>query len=121
MGDSGTIDWRGWGRWLSLGTAGLLILLAVAGMLIGLRRGSASATEASAGWDLFLGLILFGTIISGSRRAPFLATVVAFLMAIRVVLGMAIGRPVIGVLIDVVLMLVVGFAALDLRRQTKTV
>ena len=68
---------------------------------------------------MFLGLILVGAIMSGDRRAPLLATVVAILMGVRVVLGVALGRPLVGLLIDAVLMLMIGVAALDLRRQAK--
>jgi hypothetical protein len=112
--------WRGWGRWLSFAAAAYIIVMGIAGLLIALQRDHAAALEASAGWDLFLGLLLGGVVASNNKRAPLLAVVIAALMAVRVIGGLMIGRPLAAVSIDVLPMLIAGVAAFDLRRQAKT-
>jgi uncharacterized membrane protein YhaH (DUF805 family) len=41
------------------------------------------ANDAAAGWNIFLGLLLFGAIASGNRRAPLLVLVLTTLMVLR--------------------------------------
>jgi len=115
------VRWRGKGRWFSLAGAGLLIVLAVIALWIALGRVGATGIELelAAGWDLFLGLILVGTVMSGTKRAPILTMIVAILMLIRVVSGIVAGRPLLVLLVDIALMILLSFAAIDLRRQAK--
>lgn len=119
MSQETKIIWRGMGRWLSLAGAALLIAEAMIGLWIALDRVHATALEAAAGWNLCLGLVLVGAVTSGSRRVPILARIVAILMFVRVVLGVLTGRPLVDVLMDGGLVLLIGMAAIDLRRQAR--
>ena len=114
-----TIKWRGPGRWLSLAVAGFLIALAMIGLWVGLSRPSSTAMEAAVGWNLFLGLILLGAIISGAKRAPVLAMIMAILMSIRGILGAVAGASLFGILLDVTVTVLIGLAAFDLWRQSR--
>jgi len=119
MAEAPTFQWRGWGRWLSFAAAAYMIVMGVAVLLIALQRDYSPQLEASAGWDLFLGLLFGGVVASNNRRAPLLAAVIAALMAVRVIGALMIGHRLALVSIDVLQMLIAAVAAFDLQRQAK--
>src|SRR5438270_1359484 len=102
------VHWRGMGRWLSFVVAALLIVAAVPNF---------ATNDAAAGWNIFLGLLLFGAVASGSRRAPLLVMVLVGLMALRSIIAVAAERSAIGALLSAVLFICLFFAWRDLRRQ----
>jgi len=104
------IEWKGWGRWLSFATSALLILIAVPFVF---DHGLGSY----AGWNIFLGLLLFGTITSGNRKAPLLALILTGLMALRLVVGIVSGSNVIEVVMGLLMLAMTTGAAYDLRKQ----
>ena len=116
-----TFKWRGPGRWLSITVAGLLVALAMIGLWVGLSQAYSTVMEVAVGWNLFLGLILIGAIISGSKHAPALTMIISFLMMIRAVLGVVAGASPIGILLDVLFTVLIGLAAFDLRRQARAI
>lgn len=73
---------------------------------------------ASAGWNIFLGLLLFAAVASGHKKAPLVAIILAVLMGIRLVLALAMGASFLDILVDAVLLLLTAAAAYDLRRQS---
>lgn len=105
------IRWAGWGRWLSFLVSALLILLAVP-YVMDYREGAA------AGWNIFLGLLLFGAIASGNRHASTLTLVLVGLMAIRLTLATLIGASIFMIASNLLLLILVSMAAYDLRRQS---
>jgi len=109
MADAG-FQWSGWGKWLSLALAILLILLAIPLML-------GNGTGAAAGWDLFIGLLIFGSIVSNHRRAPLLATFVAALMVIRFIITVISDNHTPDIILSALLALLAVGTAFDLRRQ----
>jgi len=109
MGDD--VRWRGPGRWLSFGVSALLIVASIPAVAV---------DDASAGWNIFLGLLLFGVIASGNRRALLLAGVLTALMAVRLVLALVAQRNIIGAVSDAVILILLVFAWQDLRRQAAT-
>jgi hypothetical protein len=78
MESQSELRWSGWGRWLSFVLAGFMVLSAP---MFDRDLGAA------AGWNIFLGLLLFGTIASNHRKAPLLLII----LAARTVLGIAWG------------------------------
>lgn len=102
--------WRGVGRWLSFAIAAAMILLSVPHILTNVAAG---------GWNLFLGLLLFGAIASGNKHAPTLAAVLAILCAVRAVLGLILETDVVGALVETAFGIVVAIAARDLHRQKR--
>lgn len=73
------IEWAGAGRWLSFAGSALLVLSGIPAIL-------GSSGGITAGWNIFLGLLLFGSVASGSKFAPKAAIIVAALMLLRSVL-----------------------------------
>ena len=110
MATDNGIEWIGIGKWLSFTAAGLLILLAIPFIFD-------HASGVAAGWNIFLGLLLFGAIASGNARAPTIATVIAGLMAVRLIVAIAMGAGAADVLVGVIVLAVVGLSAWDLRKQ----
>jgi len=108
----GEIAWRGWGRWLSFLTAALLILIAIPGVFI-------NSLGAAAGWNIFLGLLLFGSIASDNKRAPLLAAILAGLMALRLLIAIALGARLPDLSIAGLLLVLTAGIAFDLRRQAR--
>lgn len=78
------VHWRGVGRWLSFVAAGLLMLISTPAVF-------SHAFGATAGWNIFLGLLLIGGIASGHRKAPLLAGVLCALMLFRLILSLVAG------------------------------
>jgi hypothetical protein len=103
------IEWSGMGRWLSFLFTALMILVAIPGVF-------SHEFGAAAGWNLFLGLLMFGFVAAGHRKAPLLAAILTVLMLLRLVLG-AIAGGGWAILADAVLLLVIAGAAYDLRQQ----
>jgi len=111
MNDDTEIAWTGLGKWLSFLSAAILILVAVPFVLD-------RAAAARAGWNIFLGLLLFGVIASGNRRAPLLALALAVLMAARVAVAVAIGPDGFADIgLPLLLCATTALAAYDLRKQ----
>lgn len=107
MGDQ--VRWQGAGRWLSFAVAALLVILAVP---------SLETDDAAVGWNVFLGLLLFGAVASGYRRAPLVLLVLFCLMLLRLVVAMAIEQNIIASATDGVLLIPLFFAWQDLKRQS---
>ena len=104
----GDIKWIGWGRWLSFALSALLLL----GGALDLNQ------EAAAGWNIFLGLLLFGVIASGHRKAPLLALVLTGLMAVRLLFAIIMYGPyAVRVIGSVVPLALAAGAAYNLRKQ----
>jgi hypothetical protein len=103
------VSWRGVGRWLSFAVAALLIIVAIANF---------GTNDAAVGWDIFLGLLLFGAVASGYRRAPLLLLVLLGLMALRLFVALAVERNIIEAVSGGVLLILLFFAWQDLRRQS---
>jgi hypothetical protein len=104
----GQLQWQGMGRWLSFAVAAALIVASVPDVL---------ENNSAAGWNLFLGLLLLGAVASGNRQAPLLLGVLTALMALRLVIGLAVERDVARVIPDVILLVAVACAWLQIRRQ----
>jgi hypothetical protein len=102
--------WSGWGKWLSLALATLLIFLAIPLML---HR----TTGAAAGWNLFLGLLIFGSVVSENKRTPLLVVIIAALMLIRLIITIIADTNTPDVVASSLLALLACGAAFDLRRQ----
>jgi hypothetical protein len=100
--------WAGRGRWLSFVVAALLIVLSIPFVLLNM---------ATAGWNIFLGLLLFGAVASGNRTAPLIAIILCVILAIRLVLGIATGAAVLDIAVGGGLLLLSSAAAFHLRRQ----
>jgi lysylphosphatidylglycerol synthetase-like protein (DUF2156 family) len=102
------VRWQGVGRWFSYAVAALLVIIAIP---------SFATNDAAAGWNIFLGLLLFGGVASGSRRAPLLLLVLIGLMLLRVLVALAAERNVVEAVGDGILLILLFFAWQDLRRQ----
>jgi hypothetical protein len=104
------VRWHGIGRWLSFAVAAVFLLLAIPDF---------ATDDPAAGWNIFLGLLLFGATAAGSRRAPLLLLMLTLLMVLRITLGFIGGHF---SLIDAVgnTFLLIGLVAawLDLRKQS---
>ena len=72
---------------------------------------------AAAGWNIFLGLLLFATVASGHPKAPLIAIIASVIMAIRLVLTLAIGAAALDIAVGVLLLVLTGAAAHQLRKQ----
>lgn len=110
MSGSSETGWSGLGKWLSSAAALLLILRAVP-WIFDPQRGAA------AGWNIFLGLLLFGAVASRNARAPAIGAAIAMLMAVRLGVGIAAGADPLDIGVEGVLLLLIGAAAYDLRKQ----
>jgi hypothetical protein len=104
------VEWTGYGRWLSI-VGGAVLLLS------GIPLVFSSSNGAAAGWNIFLGLLLFGAIASGSKSAPKIALGVAILMLVRLILVPVLGGGVASFLLQLVQFGLIAAAAVDLRRQ----
>ena len=102
------VRWRGLGRWLSFAVAALLVIAAIPDF---------ATDDAAAGWNIFLGLLLFGVIASGSRRAPLLLLVLLGLMVVRLISALAVERTIISGVTNGAPLLLLFVAWLDLRKQ----
>jgi hypothetical protein len=77
------VRWHGAGRWLSFTIAGVFLLAAIPDF---------GADDPAAGWNIFLGLLLFGAMAAGSRRAPSVLLMLTVVMVVRIVLAFMSGR-----------------------------
>jgi hypothetical protein len=103
------VSWQGVGRWLSFAAAALLIIVAIPNF---------ATNDAAVGWNIFLGLLLFGAVASGYRRAPLLLLVLLGLMVLRLLVALTVERNVIEAVADGVLLILLFFGWQDLRRQS---
>lgn len=108
MSTGKTYEWTGLGRWLAFATAAGMILLSIPLIV---------SNVAAGGWNVFLGLLLFGVTVSGNRHAPMLAYVLAILFAIRAVLAVLLEADFIGAAIEGVSCAVIAVAASQLDHQ----
>jgi hypothetical protein len=102
------VRWQGVGRWLSFAAAALLVIVAIP---------SFATNDAAVGWNIFLGLLLFGVVASGNRFAPLLLLVLLALMVLRLLVALVADRNIIAAVTDGVLLIPLFFAWRDLRRQ----
>ena len=109
-GMSEDIRWEGAGKWLSFAVAALLVVVAIP---------SIATNNPAAGWNIFLGLLLFGFVASGNRRAPALVLALLGLMVLRLVVALTVQRNVIEAAGDGVLLIPLFFAWRDLKRQAE--
>jgi hypothetical protein len=108
-----THQWNGAGRWLSFAAAALLLAFSIP-MIFSTENGAA------AGWNIFLGLLLFGGVASGSAAAPKITAVIAALMLVRLALLPLFGAHLMDFLLAVLFFALVAYAAFDLRRQARS-
>lgn len=108
MNTGKTYLWTGLGRWLALAAAAGMILSSIPLIV---------SNVAAGGWNVFLGLLLFGVTVSGNRHAPMLAYVLAILFAIRTGLAVLIAADFIGAAIEGVFCAVIAVAASQLDHQ----
>lgn len=112
---SGRVDgeqehvWSGWGRWLSFVVAALLILFSIPLVILNM---------AAAGWNIFLGLLLFAAVASGHAKAPLIAIILSVVMAIRLVLTLASGAAALDLAASAGLFVLTSAAAYQLRQQS---
>ena len=103
--------WSGWGRWLSFIVAVLLILLSIPMVLLNM---------AAAGWNIFLGLLLFAAVASGHPKAPLIAIILSVVMAIRLVLTLAGGAAALDLAVGAGLLVLTSAAAYQLWQQASS-
>jgi uncharacterized membrane protein YfcA len=104
------VHWRGAGRWLSFAIAGLFLLAAIPDF---------AGDAPGAGWNIFLGLLLFAVMAAGSRRAPLLLLVFLWLTVLRVVLAFIGGHFGLGdAVLNFIVLTGLFVAWLDLRKQS---
>ena len=75
------------------------------------------ANSAGAGWNIFLGLLLFGVLAANDERAPNVAYILAVILAIRALAGIGWGASLLDALIHAILAGATVAAAHDLRKQ----
>ena len=102
------IHWRGVGRWVCFAVAFLFVVVAIPYVM---------TNEAAAGWNISLGLLLFGVIASGSRRAPLLVAILVGLNIVRIVEALVVEHSATGAATAGVVVLLLVFAWRDLRQQ----
>lgn len=102
------VQWRGVGRWLSFFVAALLVIAAIPNL---------PKNDAAAGWNIFLGLLLFGVVASGNRRAPLFLVVLIGLLALRLIFALANEGTLISAVTNLVPLLLLLVAWVDLRKQ----
>ena len=107
------INWTGWGRWLSFTLSAVLILVAIPAVFD-------HHEGAAAGWNIFLGLLMFGAVASGNRKAPKLAIVLTILMAVRVLIAIIFMPNIGNLLLAAFCCAIAAAAAYGLREQAKT-
>lgn len=91
MSTGKTYQWTGLGRWLALAAAAGMILFGIPLIV---------SNAAAGGWNVFLGLLLFGVTVAGNRHAPMLAYVLAILFGIRAVLAVLLEADFVGAAIE---------------------
>jgi len=106
------VVWTGAGRWLSFAGAGILFVSAIPAVFI-------TSLGAAAGWNIFLGLLLFGAIASGSKSAPKVALIIAILMLVRLSLATLFWDGTVEILLQLLSFGLIAFAAYDLRQQAQ--
>jgi hypothetical protein len=104
----GRVQWSGVGRWLSFAVAAVLIVTAIPEM---------SAHALLGAWDLFLGLLLVGAVVSGYRQTPSLVGVLTAMMVLRLFFAMFAERNAVVAGIDALLLVPLFIAWRDFRRQ----
>lgn len=104
------MSWTGAGRWLAFSGSAVLLIS-------GIVMFSDIELAAAAGWDIFLALLLFGAIASGSKSAPKIVLVIAILMLVRLLALPIFGGRLADYLFQLVPLGLIAFAAMDLRRQ----
>ena len=114
MTSQNEIEWDGLGRWLSFTAAALMIVFAVPFVM-------EADQGAAAGWNIFLGLLLFGTIASNNARAPLLVSILTILMIVRLIVLVAMSWDLFGFISNALLLMLLGTAAYDLRGQATNV
>ena len=97
------------GRWLSFVVAALLLLLSIPLVVLNM---------AAAGWNIFLGLLLFAAVASGHAKAPLIAIILSVVLAIRLVLTLASRAAVLAVAPGAGLLVLTSAAAYHLRQQS---
>lgn len=108
MNTGKTYQWTGIGRWLAFAVAAGMIVLAIPLIV---------SNVAAGGWNVFLGLLLFGVTVSGNRHAPMLAYILAMLFAIRAVLALVLEADFIGAAIEAGFCAAIAVAASHLDHQ----
>ncbi len=108
MNTEKTYRWTGLGRWLAFATAAGMILFSIPLIV---------SNVAAGGWNVFLGLLLFGVTVSGNRHAPMLAYVLAILFAIRTVLALVLEADFAGAAIEAGFGAAIAVAASHLDHQ----
>lgn len=100
--------WQGLGRWLSFAIAALFVAAAIPNIV---------ANHPAGGWNLFLGLLLFGVVASGSRRAPSLVLVLIGLTVLRFLLLMINEWKGVDLVVNGLAVVALLIAWQDLRKQ----
>ncbi|WP_422058579.1 hypothetical protein [Sphingomonas sp.] len=101
-------QWTGLGRWLAFATAAAMMLFSIPLIVTNVAAG---------GWNVFLGLLLFGVIASGNRHAPMVAYVLSILLALRAVIAVLLEADFIGAAIEGIFCAVTAVAASQLDHQ----
>lgn len=107
--DGEQIAWTGHGKWLSLSVAAMMILGAIPFVF-------SHSFGAAAGWNIFLALLLGGSLAAGHPKAPTVAAVVSAVLTIRLIVGL-IAMNLFASVLDVLLAAMVIAAWRDLRKQ----
>jgi hypothetical protein len=95
------------------------MLFAVAALLIILSIPLVLQNSPAAGWNIFLGLLLFGAVASGNKHAPTVALVLAAIFAVRCVVG-TIGAGLVAGAIEAVFAVATAAAGFHLRQQARS-
>ena len=105
--------WTGVGRWMSFigGT-----LLAISAIPFVFSHGQ----QMAAGWSIFLGLLLIGSVAAGSKTASKIAILTAALLLLRVILVPVLGGGTFDFFYSLVPLAFVAWAAVDLRSQSSS-
>lgn len=107
------VQWSGFGRWLSFVIAAVFILGAIPDF---------ARNDPAAGWNIFLGLLLFGLVAAGSRRAPLLLLALTVLMVLRMTMSLMSGHfAVIDAIANTLVLVGLAVAWLALRKQQTVV
>ena len=104
-------EFTGAGRWMSFLGGGLLILFAVPFIF-------SQGQQASAGWSIFLGLLLIGSVASNNKNAGKIAVGTAAVLILRVVLVPVLGGGPFDFFYALIPLVPVAWAAAELRSQT---
>ena len=106
------VVWTGAGRWLSFAGAGILFVSVIPAVFV-------TSLGAAAGWNIFLGLLLFGAIASGSKSAPKVALVIAISMLVRLSLATLFWEGTVEFLLQLLTFGLIAFAAYDMMQQAQ--